>query len=239
VSADLERDLRALAAQPPFPPTPDMAAAVRDRLHAPAPRRRMPVLRPAVPIAVALLLVLGSLVAVEPVRSAVLEALGLKGARIVRRAPVVQQGAGAKLDLGRRVTRAEAVRRAGFTVVAPSRPGPFAEVWLDTLFTGGRQVAFVRGRLLLTEIRASVTPIIEKAAGPGTTIQRVTVDGEPGFWLSGDPHQFAYVTPAGKADVDTIRLAGPTLLWERDGLLLRLEGARSKAAALAIARSVG
>ncbi len=37
----------------------------------------------------------------------------------------------------------------------------------------------------------------------------------------------------------TLRLAGDTLLWEAGGLLLRLEGAASKAAALLIARSLG
>lgn len=255
MSADLERELRALAAAEPFPPTPDVAAAVRTSLaSAPArtPRRFdawavLHGMRPAVAAALAVVIVLGSLAAVEPVRSAVLDVLGLRGARIERRAPAIAPGGvGQALDLGRRTTLSRATARAGFGVVAPTVPGAPSEVWFDVLRTGGPQVAFVWDRpgprpgdgLLLTQVRAGVEQIIAKAAGSATRIERVTVDGEPGFWLAGEPHQFAYVTPSGNADVDTIRLAGPTLLWEHDGLLLRLEGAPSKAVALAIARSV-
>lgn len=252
--AALERDLRALGADPAtFPPTPDIAAAVADtvRMRGVRPRRRLlgwtPVAHPALAIALVVVVVLGALAAVEPVRSAVLDVLGLRGARIERREPVIARGgAGRKLDLGTRVGLGEARRRAGFTVVAPTRPGPPDEVWFDVVGSRAPQVAFVWGKpvpghpgsgLLLAELRAGVKPIIEKAAGPRTTIEPVTIDGEPGSWLGGAPHGFAYIGPSG-ADADTIRLAGPALLWEHDGLLLRLEGAHSKSEALATARSV-
>lgn len=90
----------------------------------------------------------------------------------------------------------------------------------------------------MTQLEGTVTPLIQKAAGPGTVIEKVRVAGEPGYWLQGARHEFAYVRPDGGILQETTRLAGNTLLWERDGHLLRLEGARSKPAALAIARSV-
>ena len=34
-------------------------------------------------------------------------------------------------------------------------------------------------------------------AGPDTTVERVRVDGEPGFWLAGAPHALIYEDPSG------------------------------------------
>ena len=257
---DLDRELRALAADPPFPPTPDLEGAVRARISARSARRagrrarrwlcsalrcagRSPP-RPPPP----LLLVFAALMAASPgVRSAVLEVLGIEGARIERREPSPRaRAAGARLDLGRPTTLAAARARAPFDVVVPADPGPPDAVWFDRAAPGGGQVAFVwepgssGGRpLLLTQIAALPEPVIGKAAGPGTDIEELVIGGEPGFWLTGDPHEFAFLSPDGQFRTDTLRLVGDALVWNRDGVLLRLEGAPSKARALQIARSVG
>jgi hypothetical protein len=253
---DLDRELRALAADPPFPPTPDLERAVRARISARSARRagrarpllaaplRWPL---ATQAAAALLLVFAALMAASPgVRSAVLEVLGIEGARIERREPSPRaRAAGARLDLGRPTTLAAARARAPFDVVVPADPGPPDAVWFDHAAPGGGQVAFVwepasGGRpLLLTQIAALPQPVIGKAAGPGTDIEELLIGGEPGFWLSGDPHEFAFLSPDGQFRTDTLRLVGNALVWNRDGVLLRLEGAPSKARALQIARSVG
>jgi hypothetical protein len=47
-----------------------------------------------------------------------------------------------------------------------------------------------------------------------------------------------YLDPNGNVRDAPARLAGPTLVWERGDLTLRLEADVSKARALAIARSV-
>ena len=73
---------------------------------------------------------------------------------------------------------------------------------------------------------------------PGTSVEFVTVDGEPGYWLTGEPHVFAFVDAAGAFRPETVRLAGNTLVWERDELTLRLEANVPKQRALRIARSV-
>jgi hypothetical protein len=251
---DLERELRALATDPPFPPTPDIAGAVRARLAAEPARRRSPRRRRvgsplawpvAAQAAIVLLAVLAALLAVSPgVRSAVLEVLGIEGARIERREPSPRARArGDRLDLGRRTTLERARRAVRFHVVVPEDPGPPDAVWLDRAAPGG-QVAFVwdlgrRRPLLLTQIAALPEPVVGKAAGPGTRIEELTVAGEPGFWLSGAPHEFGFLSPDGVFHVGRLRLAGDTLIWNRKGVLLRLEGAPSKERALQIARSVG
>ena len=281
---DLDRELRAVAAEPPFPPTPDLERAVRARLADRPPagaRRRHPARRTsaapggllaaaraarrrhaasgrgllAAPLrwplatqaAAAVLLVFAALMAASPgVRSAVLDVLGIEGARIERREPSPRaRAAGARLDLGRPTTLAAARARAPFDLVAPADPGPPDAVWFDRAAPGDGQVAFVwepanpGGRpLLLTQIAALPQPVIGKAAGPGTDIEEIVIGDEPGFWLTGDPHEFAFLSPDGQFRTDTLCLVGDALIWNRDGVLLRLEGAPSKARALQIARSV-
>jgi len=93
--------------------------------------------------------------------------------------------------------------------------------------------------LLLTEVLGAIRPSIGKAAGPATRIEPVRVGGRRGFWLSGAPHEVTFLDARGEPRSATLRLAGDTLLWEAGGLLLRLEGAASKPAALRIAQSMG
>jgi hypothetical protein len=60
----------------------------------------------------------------------------------------------------------------------------------------------------------------------------------PGYRITGRPHAFVYVDARGRTREETLRLAGDTLLWTRDGISYRLEGPVSAARALRIARSV-
>ena len=90
--------------------------------------------------------------------------------------------------------------------------------------------------MLVTEFRAQVTPLIQKSAGSATRVRRLTVDGQPAFFLEGS-HGFAFLDEGDNATYEDQRLAGNTLLVERDGLLLRIEGDLSQAAAVRIARS--
>jgi hypothetical protein len=194
--------------------------------------------------AAALVAIFVALMAFSPgVRSAVLEALGLQGARIERREPSPQaRAAGGRLRLGAPTTLAAARDRAPFDVVVPDDPGSPDGVFFDGRAPAGGQVAFVWTRpgrpLLLTQIAALPEPVVGKAAGAGTRIEELSIDGEPGFWLSGAPHEFAFITPDHEFRTQRLRLAGDTLIWNRDGVLLRLEGAPSKERALQIAGSV-
>jgi hypothetical protein len=249
---ELELQLRALSSEIDFPPAPDLRARVRAQLG--ERRSRRPFLpRRALVIALAALAVaIGAAFAVPPARTAILEWLGLRGVEIRRVAepptaptPPTTPGAavGADLGLGVHVSLAEAKRRASFRVVAPKLDSLAApDVYFASSLPGG-QVALVYGpagnRLLLTQFQATPGfPYIQKSVGSGTKVESVTVDGQLGFWLTGDPHELFYEDPRGVVRDETIRLAGNVLLWERGTVTLRLEGADTKAEALRIARSV-
>ena len=93
--------------------------------------------------------------------------------------------------------------------------------------------------LLITEFRGATDPmLIQKFVTPETTITPVTVDGGPGFWLGGAPHQLAYDLPDGSFAPDTLRLAGPTLVFERGDITIRVEGNLTETQALTIAHSL-
>ena len=97
---------------------------------------------------------------------------------------------------------------------------------------------------LLTQFRGEADRgLIEKGlpddGAQETHLEAVTVGGEPGFWISGAPHGFFFVCyDAGECRQERYRLAGNVLLWEQDGVTLRLESALSLEDALAIAESV-
>jgi hypothetical protein len=207
--------------------------------------------------AAALLAALGITMAASPsARSAILEWLGLKSVKIERKAPTAtpqpQRGQlGENLLLGDTVSLDEARRRAGFTVRVPSAlPSPDA-VYFDGPPPPGGRVSFVYRPqpgltrspqtgtgLLVSEWRATVTPVVEKAAG-GAKLERFEVDGDRAFFISGSPHGVAWVDADGGVDFEEQRLAGNTLLVERaDGLLLRVEGDLNRASAVRVARSL-
>ncbi len=155
--------------------------------------------------------------------------------------------------LGEAMSMAEARQRASFAVVAPSDPalGAPDKVHVRAI-PGGDQVNLVyRTRpgiptsaqagvaALFSEFRGSVDPgLFVKVLGPDATVEQVVVDGQRGFWIAGAPHQFFYRDGAGNIYPESLRLAGNTLLWERDGLLLRLEAQVDRETAMRIASSV-
>jgi hypothetical protein len=248
--SELELELREL--QIDWPETPDLAAAVQGRLAAP-PRRRRWLDRPAWQLAVAATALVSAVVmAVPPARSAVLDWLGFGSVRITREEPQPSRF-GQALVLGDPVTLERARREADFPVLVPEEVGEPDAVYLDEHPAMGPRVDLLyRARpglptssntgagLLITEFRAIASPLIEKSAGTGATIERLTVDGDPAFFISGAPHGFAYLDPDSQnANFEEQRLAGNTLLVERsDGVLLRVEADISRERAVEIAESM-
>jgi hypothetical protein len=245
----LEQELRELSVA--WPETPDIAAAVGERLSAapaPAPRRWL-LARPAWQIAVAAAaLVIAVVMAVPPARSAVLEWLGLKSVKIERREPEPSRF-GQDLALGEPVTLEQARRQSGFGVLVPRAVGKPDAVYLgeqprrvDLVYRArpGLPRADTTGAgLLVTEMRARAEPLIEKTVGASARLERLRVDGDPAYFISGAEHGFAYVpTDVGNANFEHARLAGNTLLVERrDGVLLRVEGRIDREQAVRIAES--
>lgn len=212
----IEARLRALA-DDAFPPTPDLAAAWAGESvphpGLPAHRRRWR----GIAVVVAALLVPAAAVGA-------LELLGPGDVRIVRvtRLPRL---APAAPPLGERVgTAAEASAHAGFAVRVPAslageRP---------TIHVLGEIVTLAYEDVVITEVPTSEenADVLVKTLGPGTEARRVSVRGAPGWFLSGAPHGVAYITPTGRFARLAPRLAGNTLVYQRDGLVIRVEGER-------------
>ncbi len=93
---------------------------------------------------------------------------------------------------------------------------------------------------LLTVFRGEVEePLFQKILEPGTTYERVSVDGHPAVWLGGEPHLFLYVGQTGNIEEEPLRLAGNTLIWTVGPHTYRLESALDRDAAIALAETVG
>lgn len=240
---ELELQLREFAPRLDWPSTPQLAASVRQRLEG-APRRRAGLTRRRfVLAAVAVLAVaVGGTLAVPPARTAILDWLGIRGVEITRveKLPALRPVED-DLYVGDPATLAQARSRSGHEVVLPRAEGVGGPdgIYVDETLPG-RPVSLVWGsvdepRLLVVQFDAK--PLIEKLATLETDIERVVVDGEPGLWLSGAPHEFFYNDAKGETIRDTQRLAGNVLVWERGPLTVRLEGDVSKSEALRIARS--
>lgn len=256
-----------------YPVLPDLSGVVGKRLRqAPAPSRLSPgslrlrvgralrpVLQPAwQPVAVALVVLItllsGTLALSPTARRAVAGWLGLRGVRIqftpTPSAPTLPLGTG--LNLGQRLTLAEAQARVPFRIRVPHVPdlGPPDAVYLRTGNFAEQVTLLWRARpglpgaartgvgLLLSEFRASVDrDVLDKVLPEGSTLQPVRVKGGEGFWIAGAPHEVLLVDENGNVLPDTVRLAGNVLLWEQGDLTLRIEADITKERALGIAAS--
>jgi hypothetical protein len=93
--------------------------------------------------------------------------------------------------------------------------------------------------VLLTQFEAATTPVLEKALGAGARVRRLKVPHARVYSITGRPHGFAWIAPDGSVGFEDRRLAGPTLLVERDdGMLLRAEGELTPSRARALAREL-
>lgn len=251
---ELERTLLALGRELDVPEAPDFAATIRQRLEPHArldrPRgrpggglgRRLARRRVAV-VALALLAALAATLAVPDARSALFRVLHIGGERIefVGDLPEVEAPAGLDAVLGERVSLAEARRRAGFGLRELEDPP-------DRVYLQGVRptVWFLYGtpdrvRLLVAQTPGvDVEPelILKKLVTDETTFEEVSVGGLPGVYLSGEPHLVLLFDEFGNVVEESARLAGDVLVWETNGVAIRLEGDFSKDEALRIAESL-
>jgi hypothetical protein len=168
-------------------------------------------------------------------------------------APSVPSDPVAALHLGTVTTLDAAARTVGFDMRVPTIAGyQHPDVVLVGTPPAGGMVSMVYlpkpGRTtvpgegvagLLSEFRGHLDAgFFEKLVSAGTTVQTVEVAGVPGYWLSGAPHEFLYVTPNGQVDTETIRLAANTLLWSAAGITYRFESALALQSTVAIANSM-
>jgi hypothetical protein len=257
----LERDLFALGREIDWPPTPVFRLQLKPASPSPslgegpprqAGRRRLYLALLAAAVATAL--------GAGAVAAGYLHIPGVNIQRSSRPLPTPSASApstplGTRLDLGSlEPSLAAAQAAAGFPVQVPSalgqpdfvfyKPSPVPLVSLvysprpDLPAGTDPEVG-----ALFMEFRSSAGGLdfIGKLVGPDTRIEQVTVNGVPGVWLEGAPHEvFIQPSPGGGSVVaDRVRLAGNTLIWYQDGVTYRLEAKVSKARALEIAGTVG
>lgn len=91
------------------------------------------------------------------------------------------------------------------------------------------------GPLRLDQFDGTLAPVMRKGA-PGSEYVQLGYD-TPALWFD-VPHEVVVLGPDGAERTETARLAGQTLIWERTGITLRLEGGLTQARAVAIAQSV-
>lgn len=214
------------------------------------------------PVAVTLVVILAGAAVLSPqMRAGAAEFLRLRGIDLFPvpavPTPTTSPGSGVatpaaspRLALGSRITLAEALRAPEFRVRAPADPllGEPDEVYRATGPTG-TQIAFVYvERPGIPRSAAGVAALVHqfrgagvdasflaKGLGPTTRVEEVRVDGARGLWIEGEAHFFFYRDAVGGVHQETLRLAGNVLLWERDGVLLRIEAQLTKAEALRVA----
>ncbi len=223
-----EPELRALASFVDLPDERELAAAVRARLPG-RPRRR----RTALVVVTAALAAVTVAFAVPPARSTILRIFHLQGAGIeyVDRLPNVLTSS---LDLGVRISPADAERTAGFRPLASDLLGRPDEVSWDGSLLWYR---YGRTRLLVSQFRARERiDLVKKVVERDTMITPVTVQGQPGYFITGGTH-FLYLAPGGVVRTEPVRLRRQVLLWQHGPLTLRLEGDLTLQQALRIARS--
>jgi hypothetical protein len=235
-----------------FPETPDLAAAVSERVAVTdVPRRRFRV-RALVAVAAALALIMALPLVVSPdLRRAVADALGIGGVRIETDDHPLPVPLGAELQLGEQVTLEEARRRAPFRVLVPHLAGLHVpdEVYVGMppagvalLYKAGPGLPPARGSrvgLLVMQFPAShEDELITKGVGPRSEVFFVEVRGRTGYWIQGEAHTVVYRDTEGRERSDTARLAGNVLVFEGNGITYRIESGLPRAEVIRIAESL-
>lgn len=217
---NLEHELRGLPID--FPPEPDLTGRVRERLE--QPRSRRPWLIPAL----ALVAAVGALLAIPQTRGAIFDFLHIGGVEVQRVATQPQAPARAA-DLGSETDVDEAQDRVDFPLVAPNAE---FTTYYDGSVPGG-MVNMTWNGLVLSQWHGDQLAFAQKQVGPGSRTVSVSVNGAPGLWITGARHEIVYRDRSGQIDAKTRRLVGNVLLWDKDGITYRLEGAKTRAQALA------
>jgi hypothetical protein len=245
----LERELSELRRFVAFPPTPDLATAVRtrlvarprrDRIHVPELFARRPWL---VAAAAVLVLALAATIASGSVRHAIADALGVPGIRIEfgDDDPTVPLSLpGSNLGLGERASLDEAISTVDFPIQIPDSGiyGAPDAVFVRNLRSGGTLVTLIyspddtlpeaaetkTGALLMQFRSTENVDIMLKGVRGDGSIREVAFGGGRGFWIQGTSSLTILDDPSATTCC-TSRPSANVLLWQRGGVTYRLESA--------------
>ena len=248
--ARLEAALADLASAIEFPPTPSFAMGISGLLDPRQTESRPRALRAwprAVVLAAAAVLVLAG------VAGAIGLGTGAIHIRFAGESPLPTPRASVpNHGFGRPVSLAQAKSDVSFPILLPTEPGLGTPdgIFLSRVPTGGTVTLIWAERtgypadadgigLVLTEFQADIgSETFEKMILEGTDVVALPVNGHPGWWVGGGVHAFFYRDASGAFVDASLRLVGSALIWEQDGLTMRVEGAPDLEAALRVARSL-
>jgi hypothetical protein len=246
---ELERALVSLGAELAYPEAPDVSAAVIRRVAEPAPARGR---HRALVLAFAVLAVaVGAAMAVPQARTAILEFFRLRGATVerVETLPRVPRGTENALDLGRPFAGARTDVKIPEVLIPAALGAPEATyvdeepygLRLTLVYEPGEGVPespYSGVGILVSEfVGEGADRYVEKLVGGGTRVERLQVGPYPALWIEGGPH-VVFFENEGRVFEDGGRLAGNTLLVERNDVLVRIEGEISRERAIEIAESL-
>jgi len=244
----IEAALGDLAAAIQWPATPPLAASVGAAIRAGAPRRSLR-WRPA-----RRALVLGVLAALLIVGVAAAIGIALGGLRILGSgeppgsplAPelVAERGLGERVTLDRAIDELDRLLvptdpalGAPDHVYYDARTDAVALAWTDRPGLPADPESGLG--IVVTQFRADIGPqTFEKLLQEGAVVEQLVVGQTTGYWVEGGQHFFYFRDADGNVVDSSIRLVGTTLMWERDGYTVRIEGAPDMDAAKRIAESM-
>lgn len=235
-----------------WPAAPDLTARVsatlldqqrrpslaRPRLS-PPPRRRRRVLL----LVGALLLLAGAAIAAKVVIDLGALTIDTIPGRPTALPTVVASGP----TFGHPTTLDGAEREAGFPAQVPAALGDPDAVWVDASADGSRIVLAWTATAALPSIdglpwgavlygfRGQFQQAAKSVFLDGNTLGNAIVDGRDAIWITG-PHDLDLVT--GDGTYARYLVTGNVLVWESDGIVLRLETALDRPAVVRIAESI-
>ena len=166
-------------------------------------------------------------------------------------APIATSAAAPDLDLGPPLSIDAAMSQTGLPdptpillgapqsihVVLPPASGQIVLVYSPSETLPQSEVTGV-GALVSVLTAHIESGFFSKALGNEAAVRPVDLGDDDGYWIEGSPHQLMFEIGDGQIQEDTLRLATNTLLWERDGLIYRIEADISLETAVRIANSV-
>jgi hypothetical protein len=256
---DIEQRLALLRADIAWPATPLLAGRVGARISRPVIVRGPWFQSRWALAAAAVLVVAAGLLAYTPSRDAIASWFNLH--TIITRvnhlpspSPQPSGPVGKRLGLGDPTTLGAAQSKLSWKIVVPASLGqpdgvylqlpplgpPQGEVTLVYTARPGLKPSPQTGvAVLVTEANGKVDAnFFGKMLGSDATLEDVTVNGHPGYWISGTPHGFFFTDADGNFRNETFRLATNTLIFDDNGIIVRIEGDLTKAQALEIATSL-
>lgn len=241
-----EAAVQRMAVDMVYPPTPNIAGKVRQRLE----RRSTPapILRLA-QASLIVVLILAALLTVPQVRAEVLRILQIGAIRIIFDQPNLPTPTAAPdgsptplqsvLDLPDETTLATAREELDFEILLPTYPPDLGEPDRVFLIKSGT----IAVALIWTDTADPNTPILSLFAFPPESnvwkydmdiADEIRINGEFALWTD-DPHQIEYWS--GNRLIQRI-VDGSVLIWFAEGITYRLEGAANLDEAVRIVESL-